>query len=49
MPPLLFGRRPPQSNYPPDNVLYPDYGKLELDFSTNKGGISRTTPLELAP
>ena len=49
MPPLLFGRRPPQSNYPPDNVLYPDYGKLELDFSTNKGGISRTTPLKLAP
>ena len=25
-PPLLFGRRPPQSNYPPYNVLLPDYG-----------------------
>ena len=23
-PPLLFGRRPPQSNYPPYNVLMPD-------------------------
>ena len=25
-PPLLFGRRPPQSNYPPYSVLLPDYG-----------------------
>ena len=49
MPPLQFGRRPPQSNYPPDNVLHPDYGKLKLDLRTNKGGISRMTPLQLAP
>ena len=25
-PPLLFGRRPPQSNYPPDTVRNPDHG-----------------------
>jgi hypothetical protein len=46
-PPLLFGRRPPQSNYPPDNVLRPDYG-TKLDFQTDKSGISRTTPPQLA-
>ena len=47
MPPLHFGRRPPQSNCPPDTVFRPDYGS-ELDFQTYKGGISRLTPLELA-
>ena len=47
MPPLQFRRRPPQSNYPPDNVLYPDYGNLKLDLRTNKGGISRMTPSQL--
>ena len=47
-PPLLFGRRPPQSNYPPDNVLRPDYG-TKLDFQINRGGISRMTPSKLAP
>ena len=26
MPPLLFGRRPPQSNYPPDTVQRPGNG-----------------------
>ena len=26
--PLLFGRRPPQSNYPPYNVLMPDNGAV---------------------
>ena len=46
-PPLLFRRRPPQSNYPPDNVFRPVNGS-ELDFQTNKGGISRLTPSELA-
>ena len=43
-PPLLFGRRPPQSNYPPYNVLLPDYGK-QLDVKNNKRGISLVTPL----
>ncbi len=42
-PPLLFGRRPPQSNYPPYNVLLPDYGK-QLDVKNNKRGISLMTP-----
>ncbi len=42
-PPLLFGRRPPQSNYPPYNVLLPDYGK-QLDVKNNKRGISLATP-----
>ena len=49
MPPLLFGRRPPQSNCPPDTVLCPDHGFSKLDLQTNKGGISRMTPQELAP
>ena len=32
-PPLLFRRRPPQSNYPAHTVLDPDYGpKLELQI-----------------
>ncbi len=48
MPPLLFGRRPPQSNCPPDTVPSPDYGS-RLDFQTNKGGISTVTPSRLAP
>jgi hypothetical protein len=47
-PPLLFGRRPPQSNYPPYNVLLPDYGK-QLDVKNNKRGISLVTPSWLAP
>lgn len=49
MPPLQFRRRPPQSNCPPDIVLSPDHGFSKLDFRINKGGISRLTPLELAP
>ena len=49
MPPLHFRRRPPQSNYPPDIVLCPDYGQSKLDFRIDKGGISRLTPLELTP
>ena len=46
-PPLLFRRRPPQSNYPPDTVRNPDYGST-LEHQTLKGGISRLAPLELA-
>ena len=45
-PPLLFGRRPPQSNYPPYNVLMPDNG-YQLDIKKNKRGISLTTPQKL--
>src|ERR1700750_699736 len=47
-PPLLFGRRPPQSNYPPYTVPVPDDG-TRLDIHDHKGGISRLTPQELAP
>jgi hypothetical protein len=46
-PPLPFGRRPPQPNYPPDNVPDPDNGP-GLEFQKNQGGISRTTPSQLA-
>jgi hypothetical protein len=49
MPPLPFGRRPPQSNCPPDTVLRPDYGPSKLDLQINKGGISRLAPPKLAP
>ena len=48
MPPLQFGRRPPQSNCPPDTVLSPDNGS-KLDLQTDKGGISTVTPSKLAP
>ena len=47
-PPLLFGRRPPQSNYPPYNVLTPDNGS-QLDTKKNKRGISLLTPQKLTP
>ena len=43
----LFGRRPPQSNYPPDTVPDPDNGP-GLDAQHTKGGISRLTPRKLA-
>ena len=46
-PPLLFGRRPPQSNYPPCRVQFPASRKL-LDIRTLKGGISTMTPPKLA-
>ena len=46
-PPLLFGRRPPQSNYPPRTVPNPDNGS-RLDSQTPKGGISRLAPPRLA-
>src|ERR1039457_3718750 len=39
-PPLLFGRRPPQSNYPPCNVPAPDNG-TRLDIHNHQAGISR--------
>ena len=42
-PPLLFRRRPPQSNYPPYSVLQPVNG-LQLDVKNNKRGISLMTP-----
>ena len=42
-PPLLFRRRPPQSNYPPDNVPEPDYGS-RLEFKQIKDGISPVAP-----
>ena len=47
-PPLLFRRRPPQSNYPPYTVPDPDNGS-RLDIHDDKGGISRVTPRRLAP
>ena len=46
-PPLLFGRRPPQSNCPPDTVQNPVYG-FPLEFQYQKGGIPRATPPRLA-
>ena len=42
-----LGRRPPQSNYPPDTVRNPDYGST-LEHQTLKGGISRSAPCRLA-
>src|SRR5262249_17007859 len=47
-PALRFGRRPPQSNYPPYTVPAPDDG-TRLDIHDHKGGISRVAPRELAP
>ena len=38
-PPLLFGRRPPQPNYPPYRVPHPDNGHW-LDIKKSKGGVS---------
>ena len=46
-PPLLFGRRPPQSNCLPCTVPDPDYGS-GLEPQRHQGGISRTAPPELA-
>jgi hypothetical protein len=48
MPPLLFRRRPPQSNCPSCTVSIPVYGH-RLDVRTNKSGISTLTPHKLAP
>ena len=46
-PPLLFRRRPPQSNYPPDTVPTPDHGR-GLGCQNAEGGIPRATPWRLA-
>ena len=46
-PPLLFGRRPPQSNCLPCTVPDPDYGP-GLEPQSHQGGISRMAPQELA-
>src|SRR4051794_9392274 len=46
-PPLHLGRRPPQSNYPPDAVPAPDHGS-GLEAQNTKGGIPRLTPRGLA-
>src|SRR5262245_18823937 len=47
-PPLHFGRRPPQSNYPPCSVPRPADGR-RLEAKNVKGGISRLAPPKLAP
>ena len=47
-PPLRFGRRPPQSNYPPDTVPPPDHGR-GLDRRRDEGSIPRSAPPGLAP
>ena len=47
-PPLLFGRRPPQSNYPPGTVPQPGQG-LGLGCQSVEGGIPRAAPRGLAP
>ena len=46
-PPLLFGRRPPQSNCPPYTVPNPVSGS-RLEPQQHQGGISRLTPHDLA-
>ena len=46
-PPLLFRRRPPQSNYPPDTVPAPAHGR-GLGCQSVEGGIPRATPQRLA-
>ena len=47
-PPLHFGRRPPQSNYPPGTVHAPDHGRM-LGRRHGEGGIPRAAPPGLAP
>ena len=47
-PPLLFGRRPPQSNCLPCTVPSPDH-EPRLEPQNNQAGISTTAPRELAP
>src|SRR6202047_1186336 len=46
-PPLLFGRRPPQSNYPPCRVPV-QADQTRLDARDHEGGISRLPPPQLA-
>ncbi len=47
-PPLRFGRRPPQSNYPPGTVPPPDRGR-GLGRRNDEGSIPRSPPRGLAP
>ena len=47
-PPLLFRRRPPQSNYPPGTVPPPVHGR-GLGCRCCGGGIPRSAPPGLAP
>ena len=47
-PPLHFGRRPPQSNYPPGAVPLPGHGQ-RLGGQGVGGGIPRAAPPGLAP
>src|SRR5512136_1462616 len=47
-PPLLFRRRPPQSNCPPGTVPRPDDG-TGLESKYYQGGISLMAPPRLAP
>ena len=47
-PPLHFGRRPPQSNYPPGTVPEPVDG-LGLGRRSREGSIPRAAPRGLAP
>ena len=47
-PPLLFRRRPPQSNCPTDTVRCPVARESTLELMHKKGGISPTTPPMLA-
>ena len=47
-PPLLFGRRPPQSNYPPGTVPAPGHGR-GLGRRSAGGSIPRSPPPGLAP
>src|ERR1700690_3412590 len=42
-PPFQFRGRPPQSNYPPTNVLLPDNGS-KLESQNVQGGISPLAP-----
>src|SRR5665647_2458291 len=44
---VLFRRRPPQSNLPPDTVLIPVHG-TKLEFQRYKSGIPTVTPPKLA-
>ena len=46
-PPLRFGRRPPQSNYPPDTVPRP-VAELWLEHQGCQSGISPSAPCTLA-
>ena len=47
-PPLLFGRRPPQSNCPTETVRCPVSRESALELKHAKGGISRLAPPKLA-